>query len=93
MKNFMNLTFFIGSILLICISTFFKNKPNIKAFLYFILLIVLLLISKFNAFAVLISTLLIWLGDGLVQEFTKNQKLFKDGMSLIRASAHVRVMF
>jgi hypothetical protein len=35
---------------------------------------VLLLITKLNAFAVLITTLLIWLGDGLVQEFTKNQK-------------------
>ena len=74
MKNYMNLTFFIGSILLMCISTFFKNNVDIKAFLYFILLVVLLLISKLNAFAVLITTLLIWIGDGLVQELTKNQK-------------------
>jgi hypothetical protein len=70
----MNLTFFIGSILLMCISSFFRNNANIKALLYFILLIALLLITKLNAFAVLLTTLLIWLGDGLVQEFTKNQK-------------------
>lgn len=73
-KYYMNLTFFIGSILLMCISTFFKNNADVKAVLYFILLVVLLLITKLNAFAVLITTLLIWLGDGLVQEFTKNQK-------------------
>ena len=74
MKNFMNITFFIGSILLMCISTFFKNNADIKAFLYFVLLVVLLLITKLNAFAILIATFLIWLGDGLIQEFTKNQK-------------------
>jgi hypothetical protein len=73
-KYYMNLTFFIGSILLMCISTFFKNNAYLKALLYFILLVVLLLITKLNAFAVLLTTLLIWLGDGLVQEFTKNQK-------------------
>ena len=73
-KYYMNLTFFIGSILLMCISTFFRNNADVKALLYFILLVVLLLITKLNAFAVLITTLLIWLGDGLVQEFTKNQK-------------------
>ena len=73
-KYYMNLTFFIGSILLMCISTFFKNNADIKAFLYFILLVLLLLITKLNAFAVLITTFLIWIGDGLVQEFTKNQK-------------------
>jgi hypothetical protein len=57
-----------------CISTFFRNNANVKAFLYFILLIVLLLITKLNAFAVLLTTLVIWLGDGLIQELTKNQK-------------------
>jgi len=70
----MNFAFFIGSILLMCISTFFRNNANVKAFLYFILLIVLLLITKLNAFAVLLTTLVIWLGDGLIQELTKNQK-------------------
>ena len=74
MKNYMNLTLFIGSALLICISTFFKNNADVKALLYFILLIALLLVTKLNAFAVLLTTLLIWIGDGLVQEFTKNQK-------------------
>jgi hypothetical protein len=74
MKNYLSLTLFIGSALLICISTFFKNNADIKALLYFILLIALLLVTKLNTFAVLITTLLIWLGDGLVQEFTKNQK-------------------
>jgi len=74
MKNYISLTLFIGSALLICISTFFKNNADVKALLYFILLIALLLVTKLNAFAVLITTLLIWLGDGLVQEFTKNQK-------------------
>lgn len=74
MKYYMNFAFFIGSILLMCISTFFRNNANIKAFLYFILLIVLLLITKLNAFAVLLTTLVIWLGDGLIQELTKNQK-------------------
>jgi hypothetical protein len=74
MKNFISLTLFIGSALLICISTFFKNNADVKALLYFILLIALLLVTKLNAFAVLLTTLIIWLGDGLVQEFTKNQK-------------------
>uniref|UniRef100_A0A6C0EET5 Uncharacterized protein n=1 Tax=viral metagenome TaxID=1070528 RepID=A0A6C0EET5_9ZZZZ len=74
MKKYISLTLFIGSALLICISTFFKNNADVKALLYFILLIALLLVTKLNAFAVLITTLLIWLGDGLVQEFTKNQK-------------------
>jgi len=74
MKYYMNFAFFIGSILLMCISTFFRNNTNVKAFLYFILLIVLLLITKLNAFAVLLTTLVIWLGDGLIQELTKNQK-------------------
>jgi hypothetical protein len=46
----------------------------VKALLYFILLIALLLVTKLNAFAVLLTTLVIWLGDGLIQEFTKNQK-------------------
>lgn len=73
-KYYMNLTFFIGSILLMCISTFFRNNANTKTLLYFILLVVLLLITKLNAFAVIITTFLIWIGDGLVQEFTKNQK-------------------
>ena len=73
-KYYMNLTFFIGSFLLMCISTFFKNNADVKALLYFILLVVLLLITKLNAFAVLITTFLIWIGDGLVQEFTKNQE-------------------
>jgi len=74
MKYYLNFAFFIGSILLMCISTFFRNNANVKAFLYFILLIVLLLITKLNAFAVLLTTLVIWLGDGLIQELTKNQK-------------------
>jgi len=74
MKNYISLTLFIGSALLICISTFFKNNADVKALLYFILLIALLLVTKLNAFAVLITTLVIWLGDGLIQEFTKNQK-------------------
>lgn len=74
MKNYISLTLFIGSALLICISTFFKNNADVKTLLYFILLIALLLVSKLNAFAVLLTTMLIWLGDGLIQEFTKNQK-------------------
>ena len=74
MKKYLNLTLFIGSALLICISTFFKNNADVKALLYFILLIALLLVTKLNTFAVLLTTLLIWIGDGLVQEFTKNQK-------------------
>ena len=74
MKNYISLTLFIGSALLICISTFFKNNADVKALLYFILLIALLLVTKLNAFAVLLTTLVIWLGDGLIQEFTKNQK-------------------
>jgi len=74
MKKYISLTLFIGSALLICISTFFKNNADVKALLYFILLIALLLVTKLNAFAVLLTTLVIWLGDGLVQEFTKNQK-------------------
>jgi len=74
MKNYISLTLFIGSALLICISTFFKNNADLKALLYFILLIALLLVTKLNAFAVLLTTLVIWLGDGLIQEFTKNQK-------------------
>lgn len=74
MINYMNLTFFIGSILLMCISSFFKNNADVKALLYFILLVALLLITKLNAFAILITTFLIWIGDGLIQEFTKNQK-------------------
>jgi hypothetical protein len=73
-KYYMNLTFFIGSMLLMLISTFFRNNADMKSIFYFILLIGLLLITKLNAFAVLLTTFVIWLGDGLVQEFTKNQK-------------------
>jgi len=72
--NFNYLTLFIGSFLVICISTYFKNNADLKALLYFILLIALLLVTKLNTFAVLITTLIIWLGDGLVQELTKRQR-------------------
>jgi len=70
----MNLTVFIASILLVLISTFFKNDANLKSIFYFLLLITLLLITKLNAFSVLLTTFIIWFGDGLIQEFTKNQK-------------------
>ena len=73
-KYYMNLTFFIASILLMLISTFFKNDANLKSIFYFLLLIALLIITKLNAFAVLLATFMLWFGDGLIQEFTKNQK-------------------
>lgn len=73
-KYYMNLTFFIASILLMLISTFFKNNANLKSIYYFILLIGLLIVTKLNAFAVLLTTFILWIGDGLIQEFTKNQK-------------------
>ena len=73
-KYYMNLTVFIASILLMLISTFFKNDANLKSIFYFLLLIALLLITKLNAFAVLLTTFMLWFGDGLIQEFTKNQK-------------------